>query len=114
MAERALVIVPTFNERENIRRLVSSVLAQDERLEVLVVDDGSPDGTGAIVDEMAAADPRVNVLHRARKLCTSRRGGSTSRFSPSAIACPGPTVVSPAMRRYDEPFPQSESTRTPN
>ena len=68
MAERALVIVPTFNERENIRRLVSSVLAQDERLEVLVVDDGSPDGTGAIVDEMAAADPRVNVLHRARKL----------------------------------------------
>ena len=68
MAERALVIVPTYNERENIRRLVSSVLAQDERLEVLVVDDGSPDGTGAIVDEMAAADPRVHVLHRERKL----------------------------------------------
>ena len=68
MAERSLVIVPTFNERENIRRLVSNVLAQDERLQVLVVDDGSPDGTGAIVDEMAAADPRVHVIHRARKL----------------------------------------------
>jgi len=68
VAERALVIVPTYNERENIRRLVSSVLAQDERLEVLVVDDGSPDGTGALVDEMAAADPRVHALHRARKL----------------------------------------------
>ena len=68
MSERALVIVPTYNERENIRRLIAQVLEQDERLEVLVVDDGSPDGTGALVDELAAAEPRVHVLHRARKL----------------------------------------------
>ena len=67
MAEKALVIVPTFNERENIRRLVNSVLRQDGRLEILVVDDGSPDGTGELADELAAADERVHVLHRSVK-----------------------------------------------
>ena len=68
MSERALVIVPTYNERENIVRLIQSVLAQDTRLDILVVDDGSPDGTGAIVDEVAETEPRVFILHRARKL----------------------------------------------
>ncbi len=68
MAERALVIVPTFNERENIIRLIDAVLGEDPRLEVLVVDDGSPDGTGQIVDERVAHDPRVHVIHRERKL----------------------------------------------
>jgi dolichol-phosphate mannosyltransferase len=66
--ERALVIVPTYNERENIRRLIASVLRQDGRLEVLVVDDGSPDGTGDIVRELEAADPRVNLLARSHKM----------------------------------------------
>ena len=66
--ERALVIVPTYNERENIAKLIESILAKDPRLEVLVVDDGSPDGTGAIVDSMAAKSPRVHALHRAKKL----------------------------------------------
>jgi len=66
--ERALVIVPTYNERENIARIIEAVLAQDPRLEVLVVDDGSPDGTGAIVDEIAERDPRVHALHREMKL----------------------------------------------
>lgn len=68
MSERALVIVPTYNERENIVRLIQSVLAQDPRIDVLVVDDGSPDGTGAIVDDVAASEPRVFVLHRPRKM----------------------------------------------
>ena len=68
MAERALVIVPTYNERENIRRLVESVLVQDGRIDMLIVDDGSPDGTGAVVDEIVATNDRVHVLHRARKL----------------------------------------------
>ncbi len=67
-AERALVIVPTYNECENIARLIEEVLAQDSRLEVLVVDDGSPDGTGTIVDELSARNPRVHVLHRPRKM----------------------------------------------
>ena len=66
--ERAVVIVPTYNERENITRLIDQVLAQDARLDVLVVDDGSPDGTGAIVDAIAAENPRVNALHRPRKM----------------------------------------------
>ena len=68
MPERALVIVPTYNERENILKLIDAVLAQSPILEVLVVDDGSPDGTGAIVDERSAADSRVHIIHRERKL----------------------------------------------
>lgn len=66
---RALVIIPTYNERDTVRRIVTDVLAQDERLHVLVVDDGSPDGTGAIADAMAERlDGRVHVMHRAGKL----------------------------------------------
>jgi len=68
VAERALVIVPTYNEIRNLARIVPQVLAQDPRLEVLVVDDGSPDGTGRLADEMAAAEPRLHVIHRAEKL----------------------------------------------
>ena len=68
MPEKALVIVPTYNERENIERLIERVLGQDDRLEILVVDDGSPDGTGAVVDAVVAANARVHVLHRPRKM----------------------------------------------
>jgi len=68
LADRALVIVPTYNERFNIARLIPAVLAQDPSLEVLVVDDGSPDGTGAIVDGIIASNPRVHVIHRVGKL----------------------------------------------
>jgi dolichol-phosphate mannosyltransferase len=68
VTERALVIVPTYNERANIAKLIELTLAQDARLDVLVVDDGSPDGTGAIVDAIREREPRVNVLHRASKL----------------------------------------------
>ena len=68
MAERALVIVPTYNERENITRLIQSVLRQDDRLEILVVDDGSPDGTGEIVDGIMSTEPRVHILKRPRKM----------------------------------------------
>ena len=66
--ERALVIVPTYNERENIGRLIDAVLRQDGRLEVLVVDDGSPDGTGQIVAEFEASDSRVHLLEREKKM----------------------------------------------
>ena len=67
-AERALVIVPTYNERENIARIIERVLCQDPRLEVLVVDDGSPDGTAAIVRDIMAANARVHILERPRKM----------------------------------------------
>ena len=67
MPDRALVIIPTFNERENLPQIVPAVLLQDPRLEILVVDDNSPDGTGQIADELAAREPRVHVLHRMSK-----------------------------------------------
>jgi dolichol-phosphate mannosyltransferase len=65
---RGLVIIPTYNERENVPRIVPMVLEQDQRLDVLVIDDGSPDGTGALADDIAASNSRVNVLHRSGKL----------------------------------------------
>jgi dolichol-phosphate mannosyltransferase len=64
---RCIVVVPTYNEVENLPLLVPAVLAQDARLELLIVDDDSPDGTGKCADDLAARDPRVHVLHRAQK-----------------------------------------------
>jgi dolichol-phosphate mannosyltransferase len=65
---RALIIIPTYQERDNLPRIVPQVLGQDERLDVLVIDDASPDGTGEIADRLAAESPRVHALHRAGKL----------------------------------------------
>jgi dolichol-phosphate mannosyltransferase len=66
--KRGLVIIPTYNERENLPRLLPMVLQQDPRLEILIIDDASPDGTGKLADELAAGNPRVHVVHRAGKL----------------------------------------------
>jgi dolichol-phosphate mannosyltransferase len=63
-----LVIVPTYNERENIAELIDRLLALPWGLEVLVVDDGSPDGTGALVTALAAREPRVHLIERGHKL----------------------------------------------
>src|SRR5438128_1463136 len=68
MAERALVVIPTYNEVGNLPTLVPQVLAQDPRIEVLVVDDDSPDGTGRLAEALAAKEPRLHVLHREGKL----------------------------------------------
>jgi len=65
--ERALVIIPTYNEAVNLSNLVPQVLAQDPRIEVLVVDDNSPDGTGQLAEGLAAENRRVHVLHRSSK-----------------------------------------------
>src|SRR5688572_17286815 len=65
---RILVSLATYNERENLTPLVQEVLERLPEAHVLVVDDNSPDGTGQLADAMAAADPRVYVLHRAGKL----------------------------------------------
>ena len=67
-AARPLVIIPTYNELENLPRILDAVLAQLPHAHVLVVDDGSPDGTGDLADARAADDPRVHVMHRAGKL----------------------------------------------
>jgi dolichol-phosphate mannosyltransferase len=64
---RVVVVIPTFNEIENLALLVPKVLAQDSRIEVLVVDDASPDGTGKLADDLARGSPRVHVLHREAK-----------------------------------------------
>lgn len=70
--ERLIVIVPTYNEKENIVLLKEAIFALDlqgvEPVELLVIDDNSQDGTGRIVDEMAAADPRVHAMHRPGKM----------------------------------------------
>ena len=68
MPMRATVCLPTYNERENLPRMIAAlglVLREGDR--VLVIDDDSPDGTGAIADALAAEHPFVDVLHRERK-----------------------------------------------
>jgi len=65
--KKALIIFPTYNEKENIEIIVPEVLNKDDRINVLIVDDNSPDGTGEIADRMADADNRINVLHRKNK-----------------------------------------------
>lgn len=64
---RVLVIIPTYDEAENLPRIVPRVLEQGDCIDVLVVDDASPDGTGEIADRLAVEDPRIAVLHREGK-----------------------------------------------
>lgn len=61
------MVIPTYNERENLPEIVRQVLALGERFRVLVVDDSSPDGTGEVADDLARSDERVEVLHRSQK-----------------------------------------------
>jgi len=65
---KALVIIPTYNERENLPELLRRIFAEGLPLEVLIVDDNSPDATGAAADALAATDPRVHVMHRPGKM----------------------------------------------
>lgn len=68
MSDRALVIIPTYNEKENAAKIITAALKSDPRVEVLIVDDNSPDGTGAIVEAVAAENPRVHLLRRPGKM----------------------------------------------
>jgi dolichol-phosphate mannosyltransferase len=65
---KALIIVPTYNEAENVRGIAERLLEALPVADVLFVDDNSPDGTGALIDQMVAENPRVHVMHRAGKL----------------------------------------------
>ena len=65
--QNVVVVIPTYNEAENLEALVTAVLAQDDRIRVLVVDDASPDGTGELADALEERTGRVNVLHREAK-----------------------------------------------
>jgi dolichol-phosphate mannosyltransferase len=66
-ARRAVVCLPTYDERENLEAILSAILAAAPEVDVLVIDDNSPDGTGQLADACAAREPRVKVLHRAGK-----------------------------------------------
>ena len=65
---KAVLVIPTYNEHENIEKLATEVLSKDNSIHILIVDDNSPDGTGELADRMAAADDRIHVLHRKGKL----------------------------------------------
>jgi dolichol-phosphate mannosyltransferase len=65
---QALIVVPTYNERDNVRGISARLLAALPGTELLFVDDNSPDGTGGVIDDLVAAEPRIHVLHRAGKL----------------------------------------------
>jgi dolichol-phosphate mannosyltransferase len=69
---QTLVIVPTYNERDNLPRLIERILKQGGMFDVLVVDDNSPDGTGELADRLARSNPEVHVLHRPTKLGLGR------------------------------------------
>lgn len=62
-----LICMPTYNEKDNIRRITAAIFEVVPDVNILIIDDGSPDGTGDIADELAAADPRMQVLHRTEK-----------------------------------------------
>jgi len=65
---KPFIIIPTYNEQENIRALVQEILGVDARFHILIVDDNSPDGTGKVADELAEEFHRVHVLHRKSKM----------------------------------------------
>jgi dolichol-phosphate mannosyltransferase len=64
---QTLIVVPTYNERENLPRIAQRLLSLPAKVDVLVVDDSSPDGTGQVADELAAKHPEIHVLHRSEK-----------------------------------------------
>lgn len=66
--EKSLIIIPTYNELENLPKLIPSVLSQDESIHILIVDDGSPDGTGAFVKEEMKKNDRIHLLEREKKM----------------------------------------------
>ncbi len=67
MGSEAIVVIPTYNERDNLAPLVKRLMAQTVVIHILVVDDNSPDGTGEVADEIASQNPLVHVLHRSEK-----------------------------------------------
>ncbi|MBM4399777.1 MAG: glycosyltransferase, partial [Candidatus Cloacimonetes bacterium] len=65
---KVLIIVPTYNEKENIERLVKAVFRQNEAISLLIIDDNSPDGTSAIVEGLMQDEPRLHIIKRAGKM----------------------------------------------
>ena len=86
MTQRTVVCIPTYNERENLPLILGRLFAANPTVHALVIDDGSPDGTGALADEMAANDGRISVLHRTEKagLGAAYRAGFAHALSSGA------------------------------
>jgi dolichol-phosphate mannosyltransferase len=86
--DSTVVIIPTYNERENLERIVARVRVATPDVQILVVDDNSPDGTGDIADRLAAADSAVHVLHRTGKegLGAAYKAGFAPEQLPSLLA----------------------------
>ena len=82
------VVVPTYNEAENIRPLTAAILAALADATILVVDDSSPDGTGGIADELAEADPRIRVRHR-----TAKQGLGRAYLDGFSVALAGGAAI---------------------
>ena len=83
-AGSVLVVIPTYNERDNIEPLLTRLHAAVPHADALIVDDGSPDGTGELADKLAADDPRVRVLHR-----TAKAGLGAAYLAGFAVALQG-------------------------
>lgn len=64
---KTVVVIPTYDEKDNVRPMAKAALGQSPDIEILFVDDNSPDGTGGVIDEMAKAEPRIHCLHRTKK-----------------------------------------------
>ena len=102
-----LVVIPTYNERDNLEPLLARLHAVEPDVDVLVVDDGSPDGTGELADKLAEDDPRVRVLHRPAKA-----GLGAAYLAGFAVALDGPELrgsTAPGSRR---PATASSTWRT--
>jgi len=68
MTERSLIIIPTFNELENIRKMIPDILGRYDNVDILIVDDGSPDGTGVFVEQLTRESDRVKLIKRPGKM----------------------------------------------
>jgi dolichol-phosphate mannosyltransferase len=82
--ERTVMVIPTYNEVDNLADVVARVRRSAPQVDVLVVDDASPDGTGALADRLAAGDPQVRVLHRQAKQGLGAAYGEAFRFALEA------------------------------
>jgi len=84
-AERVVIVMPTYNERQNLESIAGRVRAALPTADLLVVDDNSPDGTGDIADKLAEADPHVQVMHRTEKADSERRTSPHSAGRSSMV-----------------------------
>ena len=87
---KTLVVVPTYNERENLPPLTQRLMSLPVEVDMLVVDDNSPDGTGKLADEISARNPRFHVLHRTEKNGLGR--AYIAGFRWALAACTASTV----------------------